>query len=353
MTNITIKQAHNSDIPVLESILLNTVNWLNEMAQPLWNASEITWDALSKNYKVGDFYIAYADGIPSGCMVLVDCDPFFWPDVKKGESLFIHKLAVTKAARKSGVADALIEFFKKQGAVRGIKTLRLDTHALRPRLRAFYERHGFVFVEVKVFKGDRHTAFYEYRLPNPVFAHHAQNDVLKNQKQSRVSYISNELLSLVEYNESDDRFLYEDWLDPDTQKGYNGVYVTTFEDFQTRESRQRFFAMIWLNSTGEIIGAVGISPPETIPDLAIRIFKPYRRKGYGTAAFALATKYAAEELKIAGLHAGAYPDNTGSLKMLERCGYIPYPIGNVPEKHYITGEDIVQMDFIYNIDLVL
>ena len=38
----------------------------------------------------------------------------------------------------------------------------------------------------------------------------------------------------------------------------------------------------------------------------------------------------------------------GSLKMLERCGYIPYPIGNVPEKHYITGEDIVQMDFVYS-----
>jgi RimJ/RimL family protein N-acetyltransferase len=224
----------------------------------------------------------------------------------------------------------------------------LDTHALRPRLRAFYERHGFVFVEVKVFKGDRHTAFYEYTLPDQVSVHHAQNEILNNQNQSRISYISNEILSLVEYNESDDHSLYEDWLDPDTQKGYNGVYVTTLEDFQTREIRQHFFAMIRLDSTGEIIGAIGISPPETIPDLAIRIFKPYRRKGYGTSAFALATKYAVEELKITELHAGAYPDNTGSLKMLERCGYVPFPAGNVLEKHYITGEDIVQMDFIYS-----
>jgi len=171
---------------------------------------------------------------------------------------------------------------------------------------------------------------------------------LNNQNQSKVSYISNEILSLVEYNESDDHSLYDDWLDPDTQKGYNGVYVTTFEDFQSREIRQRFFAMIQLDSTGEIIGAVGISPPETIPDLAIWVFKPYRRKGYGTLAFALATKYAIEELKITELHAGAYPDNTGSLKMLKRCGYVPFPTGNVPEKHFITGDDIVQMDFIYN-----
>ena len=165
---------------------------------------------------------------------------------------------------------------------------------------------------------------------------------------NRAVYISNEILSLAEYNKSDDRSLYENWLDPDTQKGYNGVHVTTFVAFQTREFRWRFFAMIRLDSTGEIIGAVGISPLGTIPDLAIWVFKPYRRKGYGTAAFALAIKYAVEYLKFTELHAGAYPDNTGSLKMLERCGYVPYPAGNVPEKHYITGEDIVQKDFIYN-----
>ena len=166
MSNIAIKQAQEADISVLESILFDTVNWLDEMGQPLWGLNEVKWDTLSKNYKIGDFYIAYADGIPSGCMALVDYDPFFWPNVKKGESLFIHKLAVTKGARKSGVADTLIDFFKKHGAERGVKTLRLDTHALRPRLRAFYERHGFVFVEAKVFKGDRHTAFYEYTMPD-------------------------------------------------------------------------------------------------------------------------------------------------------------------------------------------
>ena len=135
------------------------------MDQPLWGTDEITWNALSKNYQFDDFYIAYTDGEPSGCMALVDYDPFFWPNIKKGESLFIHKLAVTKAARKSGAADALMDFFKEQGAVRGIKTLRLDTHALRPRLRNFYERHGFVFVETKIFKSDRHTAFYIYTMP--------------------------------------------------------------------------------------------------------------------------------------------------------------------------------------------
>lgn len=165
---------------------------------------------------------------------------------------------------------------------------------------------------------------------------------------NRKVYISNDIVSLIEYKPCDDYILYEDWLDPETQKGYNCVYVTTFEDYQARETNPRFSAMIQLNETNEIIGTVGISPPETEPDLSIRIFKPYRRKGYGTSAFGLATKYAVDVLKIDELHAGAYPDNVGSRKMIKRCGYIPNPDGNIPEKHYITSEDIIQFDYIYH-----
>jgi GNAT superfamily N-acetyltransferase len=157
---INIVQAAEEDIPTLESILLDTVSWLNEMGQPLWDADEITWASLSKSYKASDFFIAYNDGKPSGCMALVDHDPFFWPDVAKGEALFIHKLAVIKTARKTGVADALMAFFKERGILRVVKSLRLDTHALRPKLRAFYERHGFKLYGIKTFNGDRHTAFY-------------------------------------------------------------------------------------------------------------------------------------------------------------------------------------------------
>jgi len=122
---------------------------------------------------------------------------------------------------------------------------------------------------------------------------------------------------------------------------------TSFEEFSKNEIKQRFLAMIQLIETNEIIGSVGISPLETTPDLAIWIFKPFRKKGYGTSAFVLATKYAIDVLKIAELHAGAYPDNIGSQKMLRKCGYITFPEGNLREKHYLTREDIVQLDYIY------
>jgi N-acetylglutamate synthase-like GNAT family acetyltransferase len=166
MSNIIIRQATEKDIPVVESILLDTINWLKEIEQSLWSSESVTWEALSKKHKICDFYIAYLDGKPSGCMAIIDYDPFFWPDVKKGESLFVHKVAVIKAARKSGVSDALINYFKEQGTLRGVSAVRLDVHAKRSRVRAFYERHGFILVKIKEFGGDRDTAFYVYQYPS-------------------------------------------------------------------------------------------------------------------------------------------------------------------------------------------
>jgi len=165
MNKVTIHQAQESDIHIIEKILLNTAKWVSEIGKPLWSAENVAWEKLSKNYQTGDFYIAYADGIPSGCMALIDYDPLFWPDVKKGESLYIHKLSVIKSARKTGIADALMDFFKAQGTNRGIKTIRLDTDALRSKTRAFYEWHGFEFVKEKVM-GTFHVAFYVYNLPD-------------------------------------------------------------------------------------------------------------------------------------------------------------------------------------------
>ena len=169
MIKVTIKQAKERDIPILESILLDTVSWVSEIGESLWSKEDVAWEKLSKNYQISDFYIAYVYGVPSGCMALIDHDPFFWPDVKKGESLFIHKLAVTKAARKSGISDVMMDFFKEQGVKLGVKTIRLDTDALRPKTRAFYERHGFVLKEIKKI-GRFHVAFYLYTLPDMILA---------------------------------------------------------------------------------------------------------------------------------------------------------------------------------------
>jgi Acetyltransferases, including N-acetylases of ribosomal proteins len=163
----------------------------------------------------------------------------------------------------------------------------------------------------------------------------------------RKIYISNGIISLTEYLPCDDKYSYNDWLDIETQKGYNFRFNESYENFRRQEVKQRFLASIIHNKNNLLIGEIGISPINTIPDLAIRIYKPFRMQGYGTIAFMLGTQYAIENLNIGEIHAGCYQDNIGSLKMLQKCGYIPYPEGNQKEKHFISNEDIMQLDYIF------
>jgi DNA-directed RNA polymerase specialized sigma24 family protein len=61
MNKTKIRQAQANDKPIIESILLDAVKWLNEMEQSLWRAEDVKWDALSKAYKIEDFYIAFSN----------------------------------------------------------------------------------------------------------------------------------------------------------------------------------------------------------------------------------------------------------------------------------------------------
>ena len=175
MSSITVKQATEADIPVLENILLDTVNWLNEIGQPLWTEDQIKWERLSKDLSASDFYIAYLNEIPAGCMAVVDNDPQFWADIPKGESLFIHKLAVKRFAAGQGVSDALIFRAKEMCVDKEILFLRLDCDSHRPKQCAVYERNGFVFTNEKIIFGKYHVAFYECKMPEFKIENHKKS----------------------------------------------------------------------------------------------------------------------------------------------------------------------------------
>ena len=97
-------------------------------------------------------------------MALADYDPVFWPDVQKGESLFLHKLAVKRPAGGKGVSNALIHYAKNECRKRNIKYIRLDCHQFRDKVRKLYESEGFICVDERCLWGKYHTAFYECRV---------------------------------------------------------------------------------------------------------------------------------------------------------------------------------------------
>jgi len=157
--------ASENEIPLIEDILFDTVRWLDSIGQPLWHENQITWERLSKDFIASDFKIAMLGGIPAACMAIVDYCPLIWPDIEKGQSLFIHKLAVKRFAAGKGLSDSLITHAKKMCKDKGIYALRLDCDKDRPKLRSLYERNGFICVAEKdlVFTNIKYPiAFYKY-----------------------------------------------------------------------------------------------------------------------------------------------------------------------------------------------
>lgn len=168
----------------------------------------------------------------------------------------------------------------------------------------------------------------------------------------RKIYVKNDIISLAENLPEDNWDLYNRWFDEEVQRGYNFKLNKTFDEWlaQNIERNELHYTSncaIILNKNNKLIGSIGVSMfPDEEDDLTIIIFKPYRNQGYGTMAFRLGAKYCFDVLGLEKIYAGCYPDNIRSMKMIEKCGFVPHPEGNIQEKHYITGEPVTQFDFV-------
>ena len=158
--NVVIHQAGVTDIPVIEAILKDVVCWMDDSGMHQWKHEDVKWNDLSKYFAASDFYIAYVDHTPAACMALVDYDPQYWPDIPLGESLFLHKVAVMRDFSGKGISKALIDFAKQKAKDLGMQAIRLDCNQSRHKVRAVYEKQGFVCVEEKTLFGYYHAALY-------------------------------------------------------------------------------------------------------------------------------------------------------------------------------------------------
>ena len=156
-----IKQAEEKDIPTIEGILLDAVIWMkkNEL-QNQWNEDSIKWSSLSKEYHINDFYITYLNGVPAACMAITDSDQKYWPEIPKGNSLYIHKLTVKREFAGKGISLELIDFAKKLSLKKDIDSLRLDCNFQRNKLRKIYENEGFIYSGKKKLENHYDMALY-------------------------------------------------------------------------------------------------------------------------------------------------------------------------------------------------
>ncbi len=129
-------------------LLLDVMKDLNHNGCTLWIESQLTFDALKKQYREDELYLVKSRGILKGVVFLQEQDPYFWPEISNRDSLFLHKLAIRPQYRGSGKGNELIKLAEQEAIQRGLTWLRLDCDDREP-LHRFYLDNGFELVDIK------------------------------------------------------------------------------------------------------------------------------------------------------------------------------------------------------------
>ena len=143
---IDIRPAKPDEAPIVADVLGEAARWLDETGRRLWREEHVSQRSIEPDVIAGHFVIAWQGERAVGVIKATLDDELFWPDVPKGEGIYLHRLAVRREAAGQGVSNALLQWAVDKARSLGRPYVRLDCVAERPRLRAVYERFGFEYV---------------------------------------------------------------------------------------------------------------------------------------------------------------------------------------------------------------
>ncbi|WP_458126765.1 GNAT family N-acetyltransferase [Paenibacillus sp. Z3-2] len=116
-----------------------------------------------------------------------------------------------------------------------------------------------------------------------------------------------------------------------------------------REDGKRYSFVIFLNTTDELVGEISVF--EIVLDAAPKWIVGYvtdilhQGKGYMSEALQCVLEFAKHETEITRIEAGAVPDNTGSIRVLQKAGFKEngsqsIPIQGTLKEHTMFAVDI-------------
>jgi GNAT superfamily N-acetyltransferase len=159
----SIWQATRQDTEKVAEILCEAARWLERSGMAMWRDDELVPSRITADVDSGLFFIADCDGEAAGVIKFQLEDGQFWPDVPQSESAFVHRLAVRRRFAGGEISSALLNWAVERARSLRRDYLRLDCEASRPKLRAVYERFGFIHHSDRQV-GPYFVSRYEYRV---------------------------------------------------------------------------------------------------------------------------------------------------------------------------------------------
>ena len=129
------------------NIMIEVASWGRSVGLTVWKDEALTMEKLLRHAIQDEFCVGQVSGNNSCCMILQWEDTFFWPNAKKNEAGYVHKLCVRREYAGQGFSRKLVEFAIKECKKRNINYLRLDTGWSNTNLCTLYKSLGFEIVD--------------------------------------------------------------------------------------------------------------------------------------------------------------------------------------------------------------
>ena len=128
--------------------------WTAQFGPPIWPLDGFPVEEQRDIAAAGEQIGGFEDSRMVACMRLQKRDPIYWPDDPPGEALYLHKLAVRRAASGKGWTARMVAWAVQECRAVNARMLRLDTLA-NSKLPAFYQGLDFRLVDERPLLIDR------------------------------------------------------------------------------------------------------------------------------------------------------------------------------------------------------
>ncbi len=139
---LVIALADPDDLEALLAIDASAYGWRAAQGYAVSAPPRPLRELFSEAIARDEMYLARRDGVPAGKIVLQWSDDL-WRDLP-GEACYVHGLATHRTFAGQEIGRTLLRWADGRAAAQGKLLLRLDCDATNPKLRAYYERVGFI-----------------------------------------------------------------------------------------------------------------------------------------------------------------------------------------------------------------
>ncbi|MGW0393053.1 GNAT family N-acetyltransferase [Streptomyces sp. NPDC003042] len=148
MREVDIRVARPEELDAVEGLWLEASRWLASRGLDQWQYPPRRW-RMAEAVAAGDCHLAFADGHAVATITVHErADPEWWEHEDPASALYIHDLAVSRAAAGHGVGARLLDWAGAVAARRGKRWLRLEAWKTNHLLHRYYLDQGFQLLRI-------------------------------------------------------------------------------------------------------------------------------------------------------------------------------------------------------------